>query len=147
VSATEFPEIGFRFRCDSHANINGWQCNGGGFYLNDGKEDCCMDTFSPFTTRFPNSNPYRLMLVRTKAITHTSTGGVDIEEISEWIVVERKRSDEFLGADSDCSMNGQDFLFTVLDRRKKTLVGIIWDGKQFTQNSYSWRVFPCADTD
>ena len=150
---TEFPEYGFRFRCDANAsppiNINGWQCYGIGFYSNNGKEDCCIDSFSPFTKKgIPSGrrwNPNRIMLVRTKVITRTSAGGIDIEEIVESVLVERKNTEEFMQESSGCSMNGKDtFPLSVLDRRKKTIIGITWDGA-FKQTFFNWRVFPCAN--
>ena len=87
-----------------------------------------------------------MMLVRTRDITHTSAGGIDIEEIVEGIIVERNNTEEFMQESSDCSMNGQDaFLLSVVDKKKKTIVGITWDGAQFKQMFFNWRVFPCAD--
>jgi hypothetical protein len=156
ASATEFPEVGSRFRCDAgarpHININGWQCEGGGSYSKNGKEGCCIDIFSPFTNKIPSGrtrwNPDRMMLVRTRGITRTSAGGIDIEEIVEAIIVERNNTEEFMQESSDCSMNGQDtFRLSVVDKKKKTIVGITWDGAQFKQMFFNWRVFPCADDD
>ena len=149
ASAAEFPENGFRFRCDARVNINGWRCYGGGFYSNNGKEECCIDTFSPFKAGVASGrtrwNPDRIILVRTKAITRTSTGGIDFEEIVESILVKRKNTEEFIQASSTCRMNDQDaFLLSVLDRRKKTIIGISWDGI-FKQTFFNWRVYPCAD--
>jgi hypothetical protein len=130
ASATKFPETGFRFRCDAnasrHKNFNGWQCYGGGFYSDNGNKKCCIDYFSPFTSKIPSGrmrwNPDRIMLVRSKVATRMPDGGIGVEEIVEWILVERKNTEEFMQESSSCSINGQDaFLLSVLDRRKKTL--------------------------
>jgi hypothetical protein len=152
--AAEFPEVGFRFRCDTNArppiNINGWQCEGGGFYLNNGKEDCCIDTFSPFSNKIPSGrarwNPDRILLVRTKLITRASTGAIDIEEVVERVLLERHGTEEFMQESSDCGIHGDAFLLSVIDRRRKTIVGITWDGTKFKQRGFNWRVFPCANT-
>src|SRR6516162_9300669 len=92
--ALDFPEFGFRFRCETGVNLNGWECVGGGFYpkkrISPGTVvtsknleefmECCVDTFYPF--RKTNSeNRFRLakkvMLVRTKPLTHGSQGGIE----------------------------------------------------------------------
>lgn len=144
ASASEFPDLGSRFGCDFRPkNNNGWQCDGGGFYSNAGKEDCCIDTFYPFTDKVRGRtfrNLSRVLLVRTKPVTRRA-----IDEVVEVVLVERTTFEEFYPAASDCAMNGDDaFPLSVVNRRKKTIVGIYWDG-MFKQKFSNWRVFPCAD--
>ena len=82
-----------------------------------------------------------MMLVRTKPVTRTSSGGMDIEEIIEWIIIERKRTELLRPEASTCGMDGQQdaFLLTVVDRRNKSAVGITWDGT-FKKHFFNWRV-------
>ena len=107
------------------------------------KEECCIDTFSPFKAGVASGhtrwNPDRIMLVRTKAITRTSTGGIDFEEIVESILVKRKNTEEFIQASSTCRMNDQDaFLLSVLDRRENDndIFGTVYSSKRFSIGEY-----------
>lgn len=152
--ALEFPETGFRFRCDANArppiNINGWQCYGGGFYSNNGNNECCIDNFHHLQLK---SRQVARDGIQTKSCWFVQRslrahllGGIDTEEVLEWVLVERKNTEEFMQESSDCAMNGQGaFLLGVLDRRKKTLVSVSWDGTKFRQTFNNWRIFPCAN--
>jgi hypothetical protein len=80
------------------------------------------------------------MLVRTRPVTRRPTGGVDIEEVVDWFVLERKANEEFF---SECSLNGKSFVLSVVNRKKKFLIGVAVDDRGFEQMPLNYSAFPC----
>jgi hypothetical protein len=148
--ATKFPQRGFQFRCERHINYHGWQCDGGGFYEKkdvpagtvitphnmENWMECCVNTFSPYKKVGSN----KVMLVRTKPVTRDADGGVVSEEVIDWILVEKKPHENYW---EDCELNGHKFLLSVVDEKRKTLVGFQVNETGFRQMSLNWRSFPC----
>ena len=153
VLANEFPEPGFRFHCeqDSNVNFNGWRCTSSRYFAKNGIPsgtvvtsenldelmECCIDQF----VRVEEPNPNKIMLVRTNVITRDATGAVETEEVKDWMLVERRETEEFW---HDCSLEGHDFELSIIDQNDKTLVGITVDHSGFHQMSLRWASFPCA---
>jgi hypothetical protein len=134
---SEFPQHGFSFDCDKKRNYEGWRCNGGGLYpkkatpigVEQSEEICCFYMLSPFTS--PRAR--KMMLVRTDKS----------ETIIEWMVVEW-RSDDYFDDTQSCELNGMRFEVSVVNRKKKTIVGIVVDESGFKQMSLNWISFPCS---
>jgi hypothetical protein len=80
------------------------------------------------------------MLVRTKPVTRDAGGGVVSEEVIDWILVEKKPHENYW---EDCELNGHKFLLSVVDEKRKTLVGFQVNETGFSQMSLNWRSFPC----
>jgi hypothetical protein len=134
------PEPGFRFHCeqDSNVNFNGWRCVSSRYFAKNGIPpgtvvtsenldelmECCIDQF----VRVEEPNPTKIMLVRTNVITRDSTGAVETEEVKDWMLVERRETEEFW---HDCSLEGHDFELSIIDQNDKTLVGITVDHSGF----------------
>lgn len=149
TQALEFPQPGFRYRTDLGRKYNGWVFEGGGYYdkstttpeteitgLNVNETmNCCVDQFSP-----AGKNPNKMMLVRSKPISRDRKGGIEVSEIVDWIVLEKKRDEAFL---NDCELNGRVFMWAVINEKKKTLVGISIDENGFSQYSMNWVAYPC----
>ena len=133
-----FPP-GFRFRCDRNVNYSGWRCNGGSLWqaTRDAEYRCCVSFFSPYSRRQEEN---KLMLVLTKEVSKDSKGGVDIEEIVSTIIIEKTRNELFEG---DCTMNGILFIYSVVNERTRTIIGISVNENGFEQHSFKWAAYPC----
>ena len=99
--------------------------------------ECCVDQF----VRVEEPNSTKIMLVRTNVITRDSTGAVETEEVKDWMLVERRETEEFW---HDCSLEAHDFELSIIDQNDKTLVGITVDHSGFRQMSLHWESFPCV---
>ena len=80
------------------------------------------------------------MLVLTKEVSKDSKGGVDIEEIVSTIIIEKTRNELFEG---DCTMNGILFIYSVVNERTRTIIGISVNENGFEQHSFKWAAYPC----
>jgi hypothetical protein len=135
-----FPVPGSLFRCDLTANLNGWQCNGGSLW---GELRCCVAFFSPYKAQPKDRgthNNNKLMLVLTKPVTYRPQGGADIEEVVAFTIIEKMNTELFEG---DCTMNGIPFIYSVINKRTKTIIGISVNENGFEQYSFKWAAYPC----
>lgn len=135
-----FPQQGFPFDCDPKRNYGEWRCNGGGVYQKTTNKNgvlhfediCCLYTLSPFGKR-----ARKMMLVRTTDKTN------EVRKIVEWMLVEW-RPDDYFDDTQSCEMNGMKFEISVVNERRRSIVGIIIDENGFKQFSYNWISFPCS---
>lgn len=81
------------------------------------------------------------MLVHTREITQRPQGGVDLEEIISSIILEKSTDELFEG---DCKMNSVKFVYSVVNPKRRTLVGALLDENgSFQQMSLHWAAYPC----
>ena len=143
ISAQEsFPSAGFRFRCDPQQKLNGWRCIGSGIcpWQQDSKDPTCgIYSFAQYNRDPSEAN--KMLIVRSKVVTRTTSGNSDIEEIIDSILIEKQKNESF---ETLCEVNGRTFYWSAVNKKARTIVGITVDENGFQKMSVKYAAYPCS---
>ena len=143
ISAEEsFPSAGSRFHCDPQQKLNGWRCIGNGicpWQQNSKDPTCGIYAFAQYNRDPTEAN--KLLIVRSKVVTRTANGNSGIDEIIDLILIEKQKNESF---ESLCEVNGRTFFWSVVNKRTRTIVGVVADENGFQQMSLKYAAYPCS---